>query len=59
MSSADILACLTQSLHIGHHYVWFLAGGLHSGVLLLVPVGVNPCPIQCPGWVPTVGEGPV
>ena len=59
MSSAHVLACLTQSLHVGHHYVWSLVGILHSGVFLLVSDDVNPCPIQCPGWVPTVAEGPV
>ena len=48
MSSADVFAGFTQSLHVGHHYVWLLVtGGI---VCLSVPVfvavhGVHPCPI--------------
>ena len=47
MSSADVFAGFTQSLHIGHHYVWLLIGGtVCLSVLAFVSVhGVHPCPI--------------
>ena len=48
MSSADVLAGFTQSLHIGHHYVWLLVigGTVCPSVLVFVTVqGVYPCPV--------------
>ena len=58
MSSAYVLTCFTQSLHVGHYYVWSHVvdiGMSPSGLLL--SSAVDPCPIQCPSRIPAIAEG--
>ena len=58
MSLAYVLTCFTQSLHVGHHYVWSHVVGIGmSASGLLLSSAVNPCPIQCPSRIPAVTEG--
>ena len=48
MSSADVFAGFTQSLHVGHHYIRLLVtdGTLCISVSVFVAVhGVHPSPI--------------